>query len=165
MAAAAVEAERAAERMAARRRGRVRVNPEEKGVAEIANPRLRGPVRRDDMRARTSYVESARRDRSANSRMLVRPLELFVGPSMPLTLPVGHRPQGRHLKGSLLQVSSLHRASAKARHVEGRRLFSPLRRSNLPEGMPTLPFAGLDRSVGFSPRGPAWLRWLGPAPL
>ena len=44
MAAAAVEAERAAERMVARRRSRVRVNLEEREAAEIASPSPRGPA-------------------------------------------------------------------------------------------------------------------------
>ena len=45
MAAAAVEAEKAAERMVARRRGRARVNLEERGPAEIASLHPRDPVR------------------------------------------------------------------------------------------------------------------------
>ena len=45
MAAAAVEAEKAAERTAARRRGRARVNLEERGPAEIASLNPRGPAK------------------------------------------------------------------------------------------------------------------------
>ena len=45
MAAAAVEAEKAAERMAARRRGRARVNLEERGLAEIVSLNPRGPAK------------------------------------------------------------------------------------------------------------------------
>ena len=101
-----------------------------------------------------------------NFRMLVRLWALSEGLSTPSILPVGLRPQGSRPQDNLLKVNSLHRASAKARHVGGRPLFSPLRRSNLPEGMLLkLPSAGQEPSVGFSPRGPAWLRWLGPAPF
>ena len=45
MAAAAVEAEKAAERMVARRRGRARVNLEERGPVEIASLNLRDPAK------------------------------------------------------------------------------------------------------------------------
>ena len=45
MAAAAVEAEKAAERMVARRRSRARVNLEEREPAEIASPSPRGPAK------------------------------------------------------------------------------------------------------------------------
>ena len=75
--------------------------------------------------------------------MLVRLWALSEGLSTPSILPVGHRPQGSLPQDNLLKGNSLHRASAKARHVEGRLLFSPLRRSSLLEGMPLrLPFTG-----------------------
>ena len=78
-----------------------------------------------------------------NFRMLGRLLEPFEGRSMPSIQPVGRSPQGSSLKDNLLRVNSLLRASAKARHVEGRLLFSPFRRSSLLEGMPLRqPFTG-----------------------
>ena len=101
-----------------------------------------------------------------NFRIAEKLWELFEKRSTPLTQPVGRSPQGSSLKGNLLKVNSLLRASAKARHVEGRLLFSPLRRSSLLEGMPLrLPFAGRGPSVGFSPLGLAWPRWSGLAPF
>ena len=101
-----------------------------------------------------------------NFRMPGKLREPFGGRSTPLTQPVGRSPQGSSLKDNLLKANSLLRASAKARHVEGRLLFSPLRRSSLLEGMPLrLPFAGRDPSVDSSPLVLAWPRWSGLAPF